>query len=100
MRGGVIVSLAVLNVMTLGCSSSPANPDEFNYQDGADPGSLIVEDEEEDTFEEKVARRKEILRRQELEKERQNREIRELKRQKYYNKALQEYEKKPDGDTP
>lgn len=98
-RSVFTVSLLLLLTSPLclsGCSSSSSSsssPEEFTYQDGSVPGSLVFEDEEDDTFEEKVARRKEIIRRQELERVRQEREIRDLKRQKFHNEALREYER-------
>ncbi len=47
-----------------------------------------------DDYQKQLAEQEELLRRQELEKKRQEREIQNLKRQKYYNDYLEKFEKK------
>ena len=86
-----VQSLIILSVFfflgAVACSTAPTPVDRA-------PGDVVSRAEEDESFDEKVARQKEIIRRQEIEMQRQERELQDLQRQKYHNEALRTYEKK------
>ncbi len=82
-----LISYSVVGLLLLaGCSSSTPRPERA-------PGDVVSQEQEDESHDEKIARQEEILRRQEMEMQRQQREIDDLKRQKFYNKALKPYTK-------
>lgn len=84
--------LPLLLTMTIfSCSSSNKNTGEFK-QGILQTRSQSLGGKDNRSFEEKTAEQGEILKRQEMEINRQNREIEDLKRQQYHNDNLRRFE--------
>ncbi len=73
---------AVLALPLLGCGTS--------YR--GDAAGFQTETEEDESFEKKRARQDEIIRQQQMQMERQQRELEDLERQRYWNQELKRYE--------
>jgi predicted ribosome quality control (RQC) complex YloA/Tae2 family protein len=81
-----LVSIVVAIAIS-GCSSDKSADyyDDYLYERGQQP------DNDDQTHEEKVAEQKEIIRRQEDEIKRQDRELEDLRRQQFHNQSLKRY---------
>jgi len=82
---GFIVGFS-LTVMFISCSAQ----DEEVYV----PSSVTAAIDAEDTHKDRVRMQEEIIRRQQQEITKQDREMEDLKRQKYHNESLRRFEKK------
>jgi hypothetical protein len=77
--------LSLVSLFFIACSTK--QPEEIIV-----PASLTTELNNQNTYEDKVRLQKEIIKRQELEKQRQEQELLDLERQKIYNDSLKRFE--------
>lgn len=82
----LFLTAALFSVLLSGCSPKDENVDV--------PSTLTAGIEEQPTHEEKVLLQQEIIRRQKLEMQRQDRELEDIERQKLYNDSLRRFEER------